>query len=179
YVTTTEGAVASSRSSVVIDNRNGTFVIRVIRRLGRASAAPIDLNIMIPETAHLEVVTTGGAVSLRHVPASASVKSGAGDVWGELRAANVDIAAKSAQGLVKSTLPQLLSENGHVLQARLGTGSQTLRIESQTGNIALSSANDEPSSRRSEASTNAAPETLGSQATTKGAGTPAPSLDTQ
>src|SRR4030095_169868 len=66
-----------------------------------------------------------------------------------------------------------------VLQARLGTGSQTLRIESQTGNIALSSANDEPSSRRSEASTNAAPETLGSQVTTKGAGTPAPSLDTQ
>ena len=121
YVTTTEGAVASSRSSVVIDNRNGTFIIRVIRRPG-ASAAPIDLNIMIPATAHVEMVTGSGAVSLRHVPASASVKSGAGDISVELESANVDIAAKSAQGLVKSRLPQLLSETGHVLQARLGTG---------------------------------------------------------
>lgn len=178
YVTTTQGAVASTRSPVVIENRNGIFVIRVVRRPG-ASAAPIDLNIMIPATAHVEVVTGRGGVSLRSVPASATIKSGAGDVWVELESANVDIAARSVQGLVKSKLPQLLSETGHVLQARLGTGSQTLRIESQTGNIALSLANDSRASGASASSTGAVPGTLGGEATSKGAGTPAPTLDVQ
>lgn len=183
YVTTTQGTVASTRSPVVIENRNGTFVIRVVRPPG-ASATPIDLNIMIPMTAHVEVVTGRGGISLRSVPASATVKSVAGDVWVELESANVDIAAKSVQGLVKSKLPQLLSETGHVLQARLGTGAQTLRIESQTGNIALSLASDSRASEPSASSTGGAPGTLGGESTlkgagSKGAGTPAPTLDAQ
>lgn len=179
YVTTSEGAVAPNRSSVVIENRNQGFVIRVVRRPG-APVAPIDLNVKIPETAHVEVVTGSGGISLRDVPSSAIIKSVAGDIKVEfLESANVDIAARSSQGFVKSKLPQLLSETGHVLQARLGTGAQTLRIESETGNIALSLASDSRNPSATESTTDRLPDPLSSQVPTKGAGTPAPALDAQ
>jgi hypothetical protein len=132
YVSTSQGAVVSKLSSVVIENRNQGFVIRVVRRPG-APLSPIDLTIKIPETARAEVVTSNGRVWLRGVPASATVKTVGGDVNVEfLKAADVDVSAKSVQGLVKSELPQLVSETGHAVQARLGTGAQTLRINSQT-----------------------------------------------
>jgi VWFA-related protein len=175
YVTTSE-AGAANRSSVVIENRPRGFLVRVFRRPG-AAAVPIDLNIKFPETAQVEVVTGKGEISLRHLPAAAMVKSGAGDVSVELpEPANVDINARSLQGLVKSKLPQLLSETDHVLQARLGTGGQTLRIESDTGNIALSLASG---SRTLETMAGGSPAALDSLVTTKGAGTPAPALDAQ
>jgi Ca-activated chloride channel family protein len=178
-VTTSEGGVVGNRSSVVIENRPRGFVIRVFRRPG-AAAVPIDLNIKFPETAQVEVVTGNGGISLRNVPASAIVKSGSGDVSVEfLETANVDINAKSSQGLVKSKLPQLLSDTGHALQARLGSGAQTLKVESITGNIALSLGNDSRRSGNAETATDGSPDALGSQGTTKGAGTPAPALDAQ
>ena len=174
-VATTEGAVASRRTSVVIENKNQRFVIRVVRRPG-APEGPIDLSIKIPESARLEVVTSGGRVSLRGMPSSASVKSVAGDVQVEFwEPANVDISAQSARGIVKSELPRLFSDNGHVLQARLGTGAQSLKINSETGNIALGlssdSRNNSPASEGSDR--------LGNEGPTKAAGTPAPVLDAQ
>jgi VWFA-related protein len=178
-VTTTEGSVASKRSPVVIENRNQGFVIRVVRRPG-APAAPIDLTIKFPESARVEVVTGSGQISLRGLPASATLKSDAGDVKVDLvESANVDVAARSPRGSVKSELPQLMSESGHVLQARLGTGAQTLRINSETGNIALALSGDSRHPQNTEATTDRSPDALGNEVATKGAGTPAPALDAQ
>ena len=98
HVTTSEGAVASSLASVVIENRNQGFVIRVVRRPG-APLAPIDLTIKFPESAQVEVVTGSGQISLRALPASATLKSAGGGVNVDLlESANVDIAARSSAG---------------------------------------------------------------------------------
>lgn len=176
-VTTNEGSVTSRRTSVVIENKNQGFVIRVVRRPG-VPVGPIDLTIKIPSSARLEVVTGGGRVSLWGMPSSATVRSVAGDINVEFREpANVDISAQSARGVVKSELPRLFSDNGHVLQARLGSGAQTLKINSDTGNIGLSLNSSVLNS--SDSGSSGAPDSLSPAVSGKGAGTPAPALDAQ
>jgi len=185
YVTTSEGAASSKGSSVVIENRNPGFVVRVVRRpnvsgASGASLVPINLTIKIPESAHVEIATGNGRISMRGMSSSATVKSVAGDVKVEfLESANADIAARSAGGLIRSELPQLLSENGHVLQARLGTGAQALSINTGTGNITLSVTSDSRRPVALEATNTKPPNPLSAEVATKAAGTPAPALDTQ
>jgi VWFA-related protein len=72
-----------------------------------------------------------------------------------------------------------MSESGHVLQARLGTGAQTLRINSETGNIALALSGNSRHPQNTEATTDRSPDALGNEVATKAAGTPAPALDAQ
>jgi VWFA-related protein len=183
-IATSEGASISKGSSVVIENRNQGFAVRVIRRpkasvASFASPVPINLTIKIPESAQIEIATGHGRISMRGMPSSAAVKSVAGDVSVEFfQLANADIVARSTRGVVRSELPQLLSENGHVLQARLGTGTQALSITTGTGNITLSLAND---SRRPvlETASSDPVNPLNAKIATKAAGTPAPALDTQ
>ncbi len=185
YVTTSEGAVSSRGSSVIIENRNQGFVIRVVRRPNASAAragalAPINLTIKIPETAHVTIATGNGQISMRGLPSSATVKSVAGDVNVEFsEAANADIVAKSPGGRIRSELPQLMSENGHVLQARLGTGAQALSIDTGTGNITLSVNNDTARQVALEATNSRPSNPLSAEVATKAAGTPAPALDTQ
>jgi VWFA-related protein len=176
---TASGEAGSSRlSSVVIENGNRGFVIRVRRRPG-TPVSLIDLSVKFPESARVEIETGNGKVSLRGIPSSVTVKSFAGDLNVELpEPANADIVARATKGSVKSELSQSLSENGHLLQTRLGDGARTLRLNSESGNITLSvlsNARDfgtEPAMRKS-------PEPTLSEVATKAAGTPAPSLDAQ
>jgi len=78
---------------------------------------------------------------------------------------------------VKAELPGLQSENGRVVQAKLGSGKQTLRVSSIGGSINLSLVRGERepttarNSREFDTSENGSP--------IKAAGTPAPALDTQ
>jgi Ca-activated chloride channel family protein len=178
YVTTNQQGARSKLSSVVIENRNQVFVVRVVRRPG-AVVSPIDLSIKFPESARVEIVTGSGQVLLRGVPSSTTVTSVAGDVQVQfLGSANADIVARATKGSIKSELPQLLSENGHVLQARLGTGAQTLRLNTETGNVTLLQARN--SLDLIDAGTNRkSPDILNPEAPTKGAGIPAPALDAQ
>jgi VWFA-related protein len=177
YVTASGEAGSSRLSSVVIENGKQGFVIRV-RRRPRAPLSPIDLTVKFPESARVEIETGKGEVSLRGIPSSATVKSFAGDLNVELpESASADIVARATKGLVKSELSQLLSENGHLLETRLGNGARTLRLNSESGNITLSVSNSrdlgaEPATRKSL-------EPTLSEVPTKAAGTPAPSLDTQ
>ena len=178
YVTTNQAGAKAKLSSVVIENRNQGLVIRVVRRPG-TEVAPIDLTIKLPETARVEIVTSSGQVSLRGVPSSAKVNSVAGDLKVEfLQPADADILARATKGSVKSELPHPLSENGHVLQARLGTGAQTLRLNSETGNIMLSLTGDSRDLSGAETADKKAPDTLSAEPP-KAAGIPAPALDTQ
>ncbi|HYU97329.1 MAG TPA: VWA domain-containing protein [Pyrinomonadaceae bacterium] len=178
YVTASGEAGSSRLSSVVIENGNQGFVIRVRRRPG-APVSPIDLSVKFPETARVEIETGNGKVSLRGIPSSVIIKSFAGDLNVELpEPANADIVARATKGSVKSELSQSLSENGHLLQTRLGDGARTLRLNSESGNITLSVVSNarafatEPAMRKS-------PEPTLSEVPTKAAGTPAPSLDAQ
>jgi VWFA-related protein len=185
YVTTSEGAASSKGSSVVIDNRNRGFVVRAVRRsnvsgASSASVVPINITIKIPESAHVEIATGNGRISMRGMPSSATVTSVAGDIKVEfLESANVAIAARSIRGLIRSEVPQLSSENGHVLQARLGTAAQALSINTGTGNITLSLTSTSLHSVGLEASNTNRPNLLGAEVATKAAGTPAPGSDTQ
>ncbi len=173
---TIEGTKPFVRSPVVISNRNQLLGISIVRRLADPVAA-VNVAIKIPESAHVDILTGSGPISMRGIPSSSAITSVAGDVRVEfLGPANADIAAKSAKGTVKSELPQLLSESGYVLQARLGTGAQTLRINTETGSVTLSPTNDSPAA---EVTKTKADEVPGPEVPTKGAGTPAPALDTQ
>lgn len=184
YVTTSEDASSSRGSSVVIENGNQAFVIRVVRRPNpsRSTVAPpvpINLTIKIPESADVAIVTGNGRITLRGMPSLATVKSVAGDVKVEfLDATNADIAARSQGGVIRSRLPQLLSENGHVLTARLGTGAHPLNIETGSGDVTLSITSDSRPPSAGE-SVNSRPPNPSAEVATKAAGTPAPALDTQ
>jgi VWFA-related protein len=133
--TVADGAVLT-RSPVVIENRKQWVAINIVRRPTDPVTA-IKLTVKLPASAHVEIVGGKHSISLKGTSKSASVRSGAGDVTVEFRGeANAEIIARSLTGLVRSELPQLLSE-GKVLQARVGTGEQTLRLTANGGNILL------------------------------------------
>lgn len=179
YVLITTNEAAATPSSVVIENRNQVFVVRTVRRPA-TPAVPIDLNIKLPESARVEIVTNRGDVSLQGMPAAATVRSLGGNLRvGFLGPANADIIAKATKGSVKSELPQLTSENGHVLQAKVGSGTQTLRLNSETGNILLSQTDVDVSRTPIDTAGNRGNVELNSEPARAAAGTPAPVLDAQ
>jgi VWFA-related protein len=183
YMTTTEGVGSAKGASVVIEKGSQGFVVRVVRRRQSvfvAPVTPIKLTVKIPESAHVGIVTGNGRISLRGMPSAATLKSGAGDIKVEFwESANADIVATSARGLVKSELPRLVSENGHFLQARLGTGAQPLKVNTETGNITLSITSDSGAAVVAETASAKPPDPLSAEVGTKAAGVPAPALDTQ
>ncbi len=177
-VTTSEGKTKGA--SVVIEKKPQGLVVRVVRRPRGGPVTPINLTIKIPETARMDVVAGSGRVSLLGVPASATVRSTGGEVDVQfVGSVDADIAAKSVSGRIKSELPQLVSENGRVLQARLGKGSQTLRVNTGTGNVTLSLTTVARTTPGVENTDPRAPDSLNGEAPIKAAGTPAPVLDSQ
>lgn len=173
--TTVDGGKPLARSPVVIENRKQLLSISIVRR-PTDPVAVIKLKVNIPEGAHAEIVTGKQSLSLRGTPSSASLRSSGGDIRVEfLEPPNADILARSLTGSVVSTLPEFRTSNGHVLQARLGAGTQTLRINSQSGAISLAQF------ARTGGLAKAMVEEDQSTAETprKPAGTPAPASDTQ
>ena len=93
---------------------------------------------------------------------------------------DADIIAKSTTGVVKSELPQLLINSGHVLQARVGNGTQILRLNTQSGNISLLPAIAPAVSETAEVRRKRPKlEEETAWFRSKAAGTPAPQLETQ
>jgi len=165
-----------TRSPVVIENKPRSLAINIVRRRNDPAAA-IELAVKIPESAHVEIVTGKHAASLEGLPASASLTTLAGNIKVELPASvNADILAKSTSGSVNSTLPQLASNGSHVLQSRLGTGDQTLRINTQSGTVTLSAAASGLAGKTVRAETD---DPLTLDPPRKAAGIPAPLAETQ
>jgi Ca-activated chloride channel homolog len=122
------------RSPVVIENRNGQMLITVIR-------TPVDpqvdvsLNVKLPQTVRAEVITRSGNIALRGLPATASLRSGSGNIRAELSGtADLDLTARSSKP-INSDLDRPLAEDGRALTARYGSGSRVLRLQSDTGQI--------------------------------------------
>lgn len=177
---TIEGTIPFARSPVVIDNTSQLLGIRIIRRPTDPVAA-VRVNVKLPEHAHLEVLTGKGPVSLRGTPLWASLRSVSGEVGVEFSGPpDAAIIAKSVTGVVKSNLPQLVSSSGHVLQASIGNGAQTLRLNTQSGNISLFPAVTSTVSENAEnRPKKPAPEEEAAEVPIKAAGIPAPKLETQ
>lgn len=173
---TIAGTVGFARSPVVIENRNQLLAISIVRRPSDPAAA-VNLTVKIPESANVEIVTGSGAIRLRGIPSSAVVRSVSGSVWTEfLGQPNANINAKSTKGSIRSQLGAPLSEDGHLLQARLGNGAQALRVTTETGDVTLALTNDPGVA---ETTNPKFADVTTTDVPTKGAGTPAPALDTQ
>ena len=172
----TDPAIALVRSPVVILNRLQVLGITVVRRR-TDPVTPIKLLVKIPEGTKVEIVTGKHAATIRGLPASTSVITVGGDVKVEFpEPINADITARSVKGTINSTLPDLVSSSGHVLQSRVGAGLQKLRISTQSGAVTLApmslAASGATSRRFSEDPLSLAPPT-------KAAGVPAPVTDTE
>ena len=173
---TIAGTLPLTRSPVVIQSSPRLLAINVVRRRTDPMAA-IELAIKIPESARVEIVTGKHSATMHGLPSSASLTSLTGDIKVELPApVNVDISAKSIRGAINSSLPGLVSNSGHILRARVGAGTQVLRINTQSGNVTLSAASPAEVSERARERP-AGPVTL--ETPTKAIGTPAPVSDTQ
>lgn len=168
-------AVTSSapltRSPVVIENRKQLLSVGIVRRPTDAPSE-INLAVKIPASAHVEIISGRGSLTLSGLPASVSARSISGNIRLEFsQPPSADIFARSVGGTITSTLPELRSSNGHVLQARLGDGANVVRANSQSGTITLA-----------ETVTGKGPVGDDQPALDAGrsaAGTPAPALDTQ
>lgn len=161
-----------ARSPVVIETKAALLSLNIVRRRNDPVTA-IDLVVKVPPNAHVEVVTGKHSSSMQGLPSSASLTSLSGDIKVEAPVPlNADIIAKSTSGSVTSTLPQLMSNSGRALQSRIGTGANTLRINTQSGTVTLSAAPVLSKRERSD-------EPLGLTPPTRAAGIPAPLSDNQ
>ncbi|MDQ5846392.1 MAG: VWA domain-containing protein [Acidobacteriota bacterium] len=164
------------RSPVVIENRTKLLAISIVRRPGDPAAA-VNLTVRIPETTHLEIITGKHTATLLGLPLTTSLKSISGEVKVEfVGPANADINARSVSGSVKSELPQLRTDSGRVLQARIGSGGPSLKINTQSGAITLYAV-EQPARSEVVARKLLEPDVV--ETPTKAAGLPAPVSDVQ
>lgn len=173
--TEVENGMALKRSPVVIENKPKQLAVSIVRRVTDPALA-INLRVKIPDDARVEIITGKNLATLRGSPASAFLRSSSGNIDVQFfDSPNVDINARSVTGSVKSELPQFQTESGHVLQARIGAGGRTLRVNSQSGAVTLRVVTDGTSStaRRVVEDSGAVP------VPTKAAGIPAPLTETQ
>jgi VWFA-related protein len=132
-----EGSASFSRSPILIDNRGSLLTISVVRR-PLDPVVPVHLHLKIPESSSLDVVTTGGTISLVGLPRSASLRSATGALHASLRPdSNADVTARSAQGTVNSHLGAEASAVSRDFQTRLGAGGNKLDLQTETGEILL------------------------------------------
>src|SRR5207247_659377 len=126
-----------NRSPAVIQSSERLLSVRV----GPNAAAPrIVLRIKIPARAHAAIITHGDSIEVKGLPAALLIQTVAGEIRVDLPAhANANVVAESRTGKVSSSLSSV-EVNQAVrpqVQARIGNGSNSVRLFSQAGNIAL------------------------------------------
>lgn len=185
------------QSPAVVQRTDGLLSIRVAR--GSGDAPRINLNLRIPSRAHMAIVTTAGSVQVRGLTAALLVQTVAGEIRLELPTdANAEVVADSKTGSVSSSLSPAVVNSARrpQIQTRLGNGTRGIKLYSEAGNIALTSASVEsaqlPSQptqspvggERRETLEPAAlptpkgrPELTGPTQNSTGAGTPAPATN--
>lgn len=125
------------RSPILIDNR-GKLLLISVSRSPSDQISVIDVKVKVPASAHLEIVTTAGSISLSGLTAGVSLKSVSGNIASNLSdAADVTINARASQGSIKSTLAAQPENDGRVLQTRLGSGAKSLELQTESGQISL------------------------------------------
>ena len=125
------------RSPAIIQRTERLLSVRVPPG-ARANGARVNLTIRIPARAHAAIITTSGIVRIREVPAALLVQTGSGPVYAELPPdANANIIAESTRGTVSSAIERDPRDRETLLQTRLGTGSSSVRLHSESGTITL------------------------------------------
>ncbi|HZM86764.1 MAG TPA: VWA domain-containing protein [Blastocatellia bacterium] len=135
------GDSGEARSMPAVVDRGETFLSI---RLARApkGAARINLELNIPERAHLAIVTSDGPVDVRGLPAALLAQSVSGEIHIELpKNAEATVVADSRTGSVTSSISSLeVNRSSPQVRGRIGRGGSSVRAYSQAGNISLTSA---------------------------------------
>lgn len=127
-------------SDLVLMGADGTIVVRCNQT---GSPDRIDLTVYVPRRTHLHL--TGGAwpVDIAGSLASAVVETTSGKIGCRLPVGEgARVAAHSARGMVRSTLPMTVYERAGMrsLQGRIGNGAAPFILNSQSGDITVSPA---------------------------------------
>ncbi|HSQ20843.1 MAG TPA: VWA domain-containing protein, partial [Blastocatellia bacterium] len=132
---------AASTLPAVVERGEGLLSIRLAR--GPKGAARINLELNVPERAHLAITTSDGPVDVRGLPVALLAQSASGEIHIELPAnAKASVVADSKTGNVASSISSLdvnLSGSPQV-QGQIGGGGSSVRAYSQAGNITLTTA---------------------------------------
>lgn len=127
----------------VVDRKENLLSIRLARG---SSSARVNLELRIPERAHLAIVTGDGPVEVRGLPSALLAQTVSGEIRVELPAnAKANVIADSKTGSVTSSIAalELKRSASPQITGRLGGGGSSVRIFSQAGNVTLAMANAE------------------------------------
>lgn len=132
----------ASRFPPVVDRGEGLLSIRLAR--GQKGGPRINLELNVPERAHLAIVTSDGPIEVRGLAAGLLAQSVSGEIRIELPDnGQATVIADSKTGEVSSSIPSLeVNRRGSPqLRGRIGGGgSNAVRLVSQAGNITLAAA---------------------------------------
>ena len=135
------GDSGEARSMPAVVDRGETFLSIRLARAPKGSAR-INLELNIPERAHLAIVTGDGPVDVRGLPAALLAQSVSGEIHIELpKNAEATVVADSRTGTVTSSISSLaVNRSSPQVRGRIGRGGSAVRAYSQAGNISLTSA---------------------------------------
>jgi VWFA-related protein len=182
-VTATMAGKTPARSPVVINRTERLLTIGIAAQAPARTPSRVDLTLRIPERSRVEIITAGGEIDVRGIPATLSARTVSGDIRAQFPVStDADVTAESVGGTVSSglTAPPSARASDHLFQARIGAGGKPVRFNSARGHITLSSSgearNTTPSATPMPTPVDGAkrPPTLSDQISNKpGAGTPA------
>jgi len=127
-----------TRTAAIIERTERLLSVRVAPG-ARANEPGVSLSVRMPARSHAAIITSNGIVRVLDLPAALLVQTKSGPIYAEFPAsADANVTATSTSGTVSSTLP-LISGSGRrgTLQARLGNGNRSIRLNSESGVITL------------------------------------------
>ena len=128
-----------SATPPVVDHGDTLLSVRLAR--GGKGAPRVNLQLHVPARAHLAIQTADGNVEVQGVPAALLAQTFSGEISLDVPAdANAALLADSQTGNVSSSVGALSVNRGNPqINARIGSGSSSVRLISQAGNINLRS----------------------------------------
>lgn len=140
-VTATVEGKKPARSPVIINRTERVLKIGNATQPTIRASARINFSIRIPERSRVEIITSGGEIDVRGIPATLSARTVSGDIRAQFPVStDADVTAESVAGTVSSELaaPPSARASEHLFQARIGAGGKPARFHSERGHITLS-----------------------------------------
>jgi len=122
----------------VVNRAEGLLSIRLAR--SPKGSSPVNLEVRIPERAHLAIATGDGPVEVRGLPAALLAQTISGEIRIEIPPdARATVVADSKTGSVSSSISSLEVNRSASpqVQGRIGSGGGSVRLFSQAGNVTL------------------------------------------
>ena len=126
------------RSPAIIQRNERLLSVRVAQT-PTTSESGVSLRVRIPERTHAAIITSGGTVNIRDVPAALLVQTESGPIHADFAPdVNANITAESIHGSISPVLGDATGTSDRSpLRARLGNGSSPVRLHSESGRITL------------------------------------------